>query len=98
MKISNEGMKSKNFHLKKKFNKIAKKREDNSTIETKFDKHGNKASMYETVKEVDEEKITKKKIMSLTSDNTNSLQSCSVEDIGEINSSLIIEAELTKNN
>ena len=36
--------------------------------------------------------------MSLTSDNTNSLQSCSVEDIGEINSSLIIEAELTKNN
>ena len=36
--------------------------------------------------------------MSLTSDNTRPLQSCSVEDIREINSRLIIEAELTRNN
>ena len=36
-------------------------KEVNSTIETKYDKYGNKFSMFETVKEVDEETVTKKK-------------------------------------
>ena len=47
----------------------------NSTIETKYDKHDNKISMFETVKEVDEGKITKENITPLTRDNVTSLQS-----------------------
>ena len=54
--------------------------------------------MYETVKEVDEETITKKNIMPLTKDNTNSIQYDNVEDRDEINNSQIVEAVLTKNN
>ena len=34
-------------------------KENNSTIETKFHQYGNKVSMFEPVKEVDEETVTK---------------------------------------
>ena len=44
---------------KKQLHTITKKKEKNSTIDNFFDKHGNKFLMYETVKEVDEETITK---------------------------------------
>ena len=50
-------------------NTILKKKENNSTIETKFDNHDNKVSMYETVKEVYKEKIIKENITLLTRDN-----------------------------
>ena len=59
-----------NFPSEKELNTILKKKENNSTIETKSDKHDNKASMYETVKEVYKEKIIKEKITLLTRDNT----------------------------
>ena len=49
MKIANEGMEREKFHLKKQSYTITKKKENNSTIEENFDKHGNKASIYETV-------------------------------------------------
>ena len=74
MKIANEGMKRWNFHLKKELNKITKKKEKSSTIEKDFDKHGNKVSMYEAVKEVYEETIIKGNITFLTRYHTTSLQ------------------------
>ena len=37
------------------------RKENNSTIKLKYDKYGNKVSMFETVKEVDEYKVTKEK-------------------------------------
>ena len=52
--------------------------------------------MYETVKEVYEEKIRKENIKSLIRDNTTSPQSDNVEDICEINNSIMIEARVTK--
>ena len=52
--------------------------------------------MYENVKEVDEETIIKGNITSLTRYNTTSLHSDNFEDIGAINTSLIIEAGVTK--
>ena len=62
-----------------------KEKENNSTIEKNFDKYGNKFSIYDTVKEVDVETITSTNIVSLTGDNTTSLQYDDVEDIGKIN-------------
>ena len=41
--------KDKLFILKKSYIQF-KKKENNSTIETKYDKYGNKVSMFETVK------------------------------------------------
>ena len=52
--------------------------------------------MYEAVKEVNEETITKENIMLFTRDNTTSLQSDNVEDIGEIKNLRMIEAGVTK--
>ena len=46
--------------------------------------------MYEIVKNVDEETITKGNIVSLKRDHTTSLQSDSVEEIGEINNKRIL--------
>ena len=65
-------------------------------MEIKFEICGNKVSMYETVKEVDEETITKKNITLLTRDNTNLPQFDNVENIGENNNSIMIEAGVTK--
>ena len=73
-------------------------KENNSTIDTKFNKYGNKVSMFETVKELGGETVTKENITSPTRYHTISLQSDNVEDIGWIIYSLIIEAEVTKNN
>ena len=54
--------------------------------------------MHETVKAVDQEKIIKENIKSLTRDNKTLLQYDNVEDIGEIKNSLMIEAGVTKKN
>ena len=54
--------------------------------------------MYETVKEVYKETITKGNITQLMWDNTTSLQFDNVEDICEIKNPLMIEAGVTKNN
>ena len=89
-------MKREKFHLKIELNTITKKREDSTNIETKLDKHGNKISMYKTVKEVDEEIIIEENITSFSRDNISSLQADNVENIGEINNLLIIEAGVTK--
>ena len=58
------------IHLKKELHTIKKKRVKNSTVETKFDKFGKKVSMLETSNEVDEEKVTKQKNISLSRDPT----------------------------
>ena len=50
MDNENESMKRENFHRKKQLNTISKRYEDNYNIETKSGKHGDKVSMYETVK------------------------------------------------
>ena len=52
--------------------------------------------MFETVKEVDEEKIIKEHITSLSMNNTTSLQADNVEDIYDINCLLMIETGVTK--
>ena len=44
-----------------------------STIETKYDKYGNKVSIFETVKEVYEETVTKDNNIFFTRDPTASL-------------------------
>ena len=54
--------------------------------------------MHETVKEVDEETVTKESIAQFTRDHSTSIQSDNVEDIGEINNFLMIESEITNNN
>ena len=75
---------------------ITKKKRNNSAIEKKFDKHGNKVSIYETVKEVDGKQITKENVTKFTRYNTTSLQSDNVENIDEINYLLMIETGVTE--
>ena len=53
--------------------------------------------MYQTIKEVDEETITKENMTFLTSYCTTSIPYDNVEGIGEITNSLILEAEVTNN-
>ena len=77
-------------------NTIKINKENNYTIETKFDKDGNKVSMFETVKEVYEEKIIKEYIILLSRDNTTSLQADNVDYLDDINGLLIIEEGVTK--
>ena len=45
------------IHTKKELHTIEKKKVKNSTIETKFDKFGNKVSRFETSNKFDEEKV-----------------------------------------
>ena len=66
------------------------------TIETKFGKHGNIVSMFENIKEVDEERIIKEHITSLSRDNTTLLQADNFEGLYEINNLLIIKSGVTK--
>ena len=54
--------------------------------------------MFETIKEVDEEKDTKEKNIFLTRESTASLLSGNIEYSDEINNSLTIEGDVTKNN
>ena len=60
-------------------NKRTKTEKNNSTMDTKFDKYCNKIWMYETIIEFDNEKMIEIKITSLTTDNTNYVQSDIVE-------------------
>ena len=62
-----------------------------------MDKYGNKVSMVETVKEVDEETVTKENNILLIREPTASLLSVNVEYSDEINNSLMIEVDITKN-
>ena len=64
----------------------------------KFDKDCNKVSIYEDLKEVDEETVTKENILLLTTDHTTSPQHDNVHNIGEIHNLIFIEAEITKIN
>ena len=89
--LVNEGTKKEISQLRKELYTIKKERE-NSTIETIYDKNGNTVSMHETVKEVDEYTVTKGNIKPLKSYHSTSLQSDHVEDIGENNNFLMIEA------
>ena len=50
------------INMKKELHTIKKKKIIKSTIETNFDKFGNKVLILETSNKVDEEKVTKKKI------------------------------------
>ena len=52
--------------------------------------------MFETVKEFDEEKVTKEKNVLLKMEPTSSLLSMNVEHSDEINASLMIESDVTK--
>ena len=78
-------MKRKIIHLKKELHTFKKKRENNSTIETKFDQYGNKFSIFETVKEVDKKKVTKDNNILLTGEPIASLLSVNVEYSDEMN-------------
>ena len=60
--------------MKKELHTIKKKRVKKSTIETKFDKFGNKLSMLENSNKDDEEKVTKENNISLSADPTDSFQ------------------------
>ena len=84
------------IHLKEELHIIFLKRENNYTIKTKFDQYCNKFSIFETVKEVDEETVTKQDNISLSKDPTSSLLSGNVQYSYEINNSLIIEGYVTK--
>ena len=83
------------IYLKKSYIQF-KKQENNFTIGTKFDKYGNKVSMFERVKEVDDKKFTKEKNILFTIEPTSSLPSGNVEYSDEINNQLMIEADVTK--
>ena len=62
------------IHLKKSYTPLNKK-ENNSTIETKFDQYGNKVSMFETLKKSEWEIVTKDNNISLTREPTSLLLS-----------------------
>ena len=83
------------IHLKKELPTV-KKKKNNSTIQTKFYQYGNKVSMFETVKEVDEQIVTKDKNIQLKSEPTASLLSVHVEYLDETKHSFIIEGYIIK--
>ena len=58
MKVEDEKMESQIIHLKRVTYHL-KNKENNYTIETIFDQYGNKFWIFETVKEVDEDTVTK---------------------------------------
>ena len=53
--------------------------------------------MFETLNEVDEETVTKEKNVLLTREPTESLLSVNIDYLDEIDTSLMIEAHVTKN-
>ena len=65
MKVEYEKMERQIIHLNQDLHTIENK-ENNSTIETKFDQYGNKVSMFETVEEVGEDTVTKEENILLT--------------------------------
>ena len=64
-----------------------------STIQTNFNKNGNKFSMIETSNKVDEEKATKENNISLSRNPTPLFSSVTVKNFDKREISLIIEAE-----
>ena len=66
------------------------------TTETKLYQYVNKVSMFEIVKEVDEKTVTKENNISLARNPTASLISGNVEHSDKINTWLMIEADVTK--
>ena len=77
-------------YLKKELNTIKTSREKNYTIKTKLDQYGNWVLIFEAVKDVDEEIVTKEINILLTRDPTPSLLSGNVAYSDEMNNSLII--------
>ena len=73
------------------------KKENNYTIETKFNQYGNKISIFETVKEVDWEIVTKDNNNWLTRNTTDLLLSVDFHYSDEMKISLIIEGDVTEN-
>ena len=67
------------IHLKKELYTIKNKRVKNSTIETKFDKFGNKVSMIETSNKFDRYKVIKEENLSFSRDTTASFPSVMLE-------------------
>ena len=67
------------IHLNNSYIPFKNKKENNSTIEKKFGQYGNKVSMSETLKEVDEDTVTKENNTLLTGDPTVSLLSGIIE-------------------
>ena len=67
------------IHLNNSYIPFKNKKEKNSTIEKKFGQYGNKVSMSETLKEVDEDTVTKENNTLLTGDPTVSLLSGIIE-------------------
>ena len=83
------------IHMKKESHKIKKKKVKIYTIDTKFDKYGNKVSMLETSKGIAEWKVTKENNISLSRYPTDSFTSVIVDNSDKNDTSLIIEAEET---
>ena len=93
LELDNEKMEKQIIHLKKELYTIKKRKVKKYTIETKFDKFGNKVSMLETSNEADYEKVTKENNISLSRDPTASLSSGTVEPFYKHDILLVIEAE-----
>ena len=94
IKFKNEKQKDTLFIILKK--NTIKKREKNSTIETKYDKYSNEVSLFETVKKLNEEKVTKENNILLKREPTTSLLSGNIKYLDQINTSLIVEADVIK--
>ena len=71
-------------------------KEKNSTIETNFDQYSNKVLMFQTVKGVDEETVTKYNNIPLTREPTDSPLLDNFEYSDDIDTLLIIEADAEK--
>ena len=95
LKVENGKMEKHIIYLKKELHTI--KKENNSTIEKKNYLYGNKVSMFDTVNQVDEETVPKENNIFLTRELTASLLSGNVEYLDAIDTSLMIEADVTKN-
>ena len=61
-----------------------------------MDQYGNKVSIFETEKEVDEKTLTKENNIFLARKPIDSLLSVNVEYLDKIDTSLMIEADITK--
>ena len=85
------------IHLKMSYTPL-KKKENNYTIETKFYQYGNKVAMFETINKVDEETVTKENNIQFTKKTNSSPLSGNVDCLYEIDTSLIIEANVAKIN
>ena len=65
-------------------------------MEKKINQDGNKVSSFEIVNEVDEDTVTKENNILLTREPTTSLLSGNVEYLDEVDTSLMIEADIER--